>query len=135
MVLTHVRNSISWISYDHGNPSWKFCIAANYSSPDYSYNKLAGKKRVSLIHVCAVMNICAICDYVNISLANSYSVKTICTISDNGIDDWLIDWLIDWLLVFNATFSNISAIPWRPVLVVEEAGVPWENHRPWASNW
>jgi hypothetical protein len=35
--------------------------------------------------------------------------------------------------VFNATFSNISAISWRPVLVVEEAGVPGENHRPWAS--
>jgi hypothetical protein len=33
---------------------------------------------------------------------------------------------------FNATFSNISAISWWPVLVVEEAG---ENHRPWASNW
>ena len=32
------------------------------------------------------------------------------------------DWLIDWLLVFNATFRNISAISWRPVLVVEEAG-------------
>jgi hypothetical protein len=29
---------------------------------------------------------------------------------------------------FNATFSNISAILWRPVLVVEEAGVPGENH-------
>jgi len=27
--------------------------------------------------------------------------------------------------VFNATFSNISAISWRPVLVLEEAGV-WE---------
>ena len=40
--------------------------------------------------------------------------------------------MIDWLLVFNATFSNISAIS---VLVVEEAGVPGENHRPWASNW
>ena len=26
--------------------------------------------------------------------------------------------------VLNATFSNISAISWRPVLVVEEAGVP-----------
>jgi hypothetical protein len=38
-------------------------------------------------------------------------------------------------LVFNATFSNISAISWRPVLVVEEAGVTGENHRPWASNW
>jgi hypothetical protein len=36
---------------------------------------------------------------------------------------------------FNATFSNISAISWQPVLVVEEAGVPGENHRPWASNW
>ena len=35
---------------------------------------------------------------------------------------------------FNAIFSNISAISWRPVLVVEEAGVPGENHRPWASN-
>jgi hypothetical protein len=39
------------------------------------------------------------------------------------------------LLVFNATFSNISAISWRPVLVAEEAGVPGENHRPWTSNW
>jgi hypothetical protein len=37
-------------------------------------------------------------------------------------------------LCFNATFSNISAISWRPVLVVEEVGVPGENHRPWASN-
>jgi hypothetical protein len=35
----------------------------------------------------------------------------------------------------NATYSNISAISWRPVLVVEEARVPGENHRPWASNW
>jgi hypothetical protein len=25
------------------------------------------------------------------------------------------------LIVFNATFNNISAISWRPVLVVEEA--------------
>jgi hypothetical protein len=38
-------------------------------------------------------------------------------------------------LVFNATFSNISAISWRPVLVVEEARVPGENHRPRASKW
>ena len=36
---------------------------------------------------------------------------------------------------FNTTFSNISAISRRPVLVVEEAGVPRENNRPWASNW
>jgi hypothetical protein len=31
-------------------------------------------------------------------------------------------------LVFNAIFSNISAISWRPVLMVEEAGVPGEDH-------
>jgi hypothetical protein len=35
-------------------------------------------------------------------------------------------------MMLKATFSNISAISWRPVWVVEEAG---ENHRPWASNW
>jgi hypothetical protein len=42
-------------------------------------------------------------------------------------------WLIYFgFFEFNATFSNISGISWRPVLLVEEAG---ENHRPWASNW
>jgi hypothetical protein len=46
-----------------------------------------------------------------------------------------LNWLIDWFIVFNSTFSNISAISWRPVLVVEEAGVPGENHRPWTNNW
>jgi hypothetical protein len=35
--------------------------------------------------------------------------------------------LIDFL-VLSATFSNISAISWRPVLMVEDAGVPEENH-------
>ena len=29
----------------------------------------------------------------------------------------------------NATVSNSSAISWRPVFVVEAAGVPGENHR------
>jgi len=29
-----------------------------------------------------------------------------------------------WFIVFNATFSNISVISWRPVLVVEEAEYP-----------
>jgi hypothetical protein len=36
----------------------------------------------------------------------------------------MIDLIDFWC--FNATFNNISAISWRPVLVVEEAG---ENHR------
>jgi hypothetical protein len=45
----------------------------------------------------------------------------------------MIDLIDFWC--FNAPFNNISAILWQPVLVVEEAGVPGENHRPWASNW
>ena len=36
-------------------------------------------------------------------------------------------------MVFNATFNNISVISWRSVLLVEETGVPRENHRPVAS--
>jgi hypothetical protein len=38
-------------------------------------------------------------------------------------------------MVFNATLSNISLIPWRSVLLMEETGVPGENHRPVASHW
>ena len=33
-------------------------------------------------------------------------------------------------MVFNATFSNISIISWRSVLLVEETGVRGKNHRP-----
>ena len=38
-----------------------------------------------------------------------------------------------WFMVLNATFNNISVISWRSVLLVEETGVPAENHRPVAS--
>jgi hypothetical protein len=33
------------------------------------------------------------------------------------------------VMVFNSTFNNISAISWLSVLLVEEFGVPRENHR------
>jgi hypothetical protein len=35
---------------------------------------------------------------------------------------------------FNVTFNNISVIAWRSALLVEETGVPGENHRPVASH-
>jgi hypothetical protein len=35
----------------------------------------------------------------------------------------------EWFMVFNATFNNISVISWWSVLLVEEIGVPRENHR------
>jgi hypothetical protein len=31
-------------------------------------------------------------------------------------------------MVFNVTFNNISVISWRSVLLMEETGVPGENH-------
>jgi hypothetical protein len=36
---------------------------------------------------------------------------------------------------FNATVNNISVKSWRSVLLVEETGVPWENHWPVVSHW
>jgi uncharacterized membrane protein len=37
-------------------------------------------------------------------------------------------------MVFNATFSNISVISLMSVLMVEENGVPRENHQPVGQN-
>ena len=45
------------------------------------------------------------------------------------------------VMVFNATFNNISVIytaetpRWSSVLLLEETGVPGENHPPVASHW
>ena len=41
------------------------------------------------------------------------------------------------IMVFNGTFNNISitSIAWRSVLLVEENGVPGENHRPVVCHW
>ena len=33
------------------------------------------------------------------------------------------------IMVFNTTFNNISVILWQSVLLVEESGVPGENHQ------
>ena len=58
------------------------------------------------------------------------------SISENGIKCYKISLIkLIYFWCFSATFSNISAISWRSVLVVEEAGVAGENHRPWESNW
>ena len=39
------------------------------------------------------------------------------------------------VMVFNTTFKNISVISWWSVLLVEETGVPRENHWPSTSHW
>jgi hypothetical protein len=40
-----------------------------------------------------------------------------------------------WCMRCNATFNSISVMSWQFVLLVEEIGVPGENHRPIADNW
>ena len=40
-----------------------------------------------------------------------------------------------WFMVFNTTVNNISAISWRSFLMMEEDGVPGENHRSVTSHW
>ena len=37
-------------------------------------------------------------------------------------------------MVFNATFNNIPVISLRSILLVEEHGIPGENHRPAGSH-
>ena len=39
-----------------------------------------------------------------------------------------------WAMVFKATFNDISITSWMLVFLVEETGVPEENHRPVASH-
>jgi len=52
---------------------------------------------------------------------------------NHNLSSRLIPSVISWVvgfIVINFTFNNISVISWRSVLLVEETGVPGENHRP-----
>jgi hypothetical protein len=60
----------------------------------------------------------------NVSERSDVSTCGLLVQPPNPIDIELT-WLICW--VFNATYSNISALSWRPVLAVEEAGIPGET--------
>jgi hypothetical protein len=57
--------------------------------------------------------------------------------SESQLDDNILKTQLRYrfgLIVFNATFNNISVISWRSILLVEETGVPGENHRPAAGH-
>ena len=56
-----------------------------------------------------------------------YGPEDLC-FDDEPVDCHFDDDMVCCLMVFNATFSNISFILWRSVLLVEEAGGPRENH-------
>jgi len=62
-------------------------------------------------------------------LINFYSIGSLSShlfVDIGGIEGWVI--------VVNATFNNISVISWRSMLLVEETGVPGENHQPASSH-
>ena len=43
--------------------------------------------------------------------------------------------MLCYVMFFYVAFNKISVISWRSVFLVEETGVPGENHRPVASDW
>jgi hypothetical protein len=47
------------------------------------------------------------------------------------INEKMIRFDFDWIFF---CLTPLSAISWRPILVVEEARVPGENHQPWENN-
>jgi hypothetical protein len=51
-------------------------------------------------------------------------------LSENNIYIYMVR-----VMVFNTTYHNISVILWQSVLLVEETGVPGENHQPVVSHW
>ena len=61
----------------------------------------------------------------SLPLAYQDNSKTTCQFKEN---------VLVWFMVFNATFNNILVISWRSVLLVEETGVPGENHWPFAGH-
>jgi hypothetical protein len=56
-----------------------------------------------------------------IDFASSYDI-------DIGIGICINSLFGAWFMVFNATFNNFSVISCQSVLLVEETGVPGENH-------
>ena len=92
---------------------------------------------------CYVLCVCTSWKRLGIKVDKDAEVKSFCT-----LNSWMSLWfsrlsfglinpvsLYIGFVVLNATFNNISCISWRSVLLVEEIGVPVENHRPVASHW
>jgi hypothetical protein len=56
------------------------------------------------------------------------------------VPEWICHWVamigvMVKVMIFNAIFNNISEISWRSDLLVDETGIPKENHRPATSYW
>jgi len=72
---------------------------------------------------------------VSITWYKSYIEKVMSVTQTWGVEKQGQIWFWFRFIVFYATLNNISVMSWRSVLLVEETGVPGENHRPVASHW
>ena len=66
---------------------------------------------------------------------SGYHVQSMVNVWTKYGDPIYLDWFVGWFMVLNTTFNNISVISWQSVLLVEETGIPGENHRPDTSHW
>ena len=66
-----------------------------------------------------------------------YDIVSLIVMSYNKISRNMTSLLltVEGAMVFNTTFNNISVISWWSDLLVDETGVPAENHQPAASQW
>ena len=96
-----------------------------------------------------MINIYRICDYLNFwaqfSVVHNYRfvlwtyLQRMYDQMNSDLSTYVKDiwnWIFEfWCSTPLSEIFQLAGISWRPVLVVEEAGVPGENHRSWTSNW
>jgi hypothetical protein len=71
--------------------------------------------------------------FLYITIENNTTSKTLFYFNTNEVQK--LKWFdFDWIMAINVTFNSISFISWWSVCLVEETGVPGENHRPVASH-
>ena len=93
-------------------------------TPRYSWNTTKVGVKLQTINRSTYANSCHLYHHSIWKLIKKKSTSLIITFSPKSV--WV------WFLAFTSTFSSISVILWRSVLLVEETG---ENHQPAASHW
>ena len=99
---------------------------------------------VSYPHFCKCC--CNCCTWTQISKLNEegtiflFKIKAKWANKPNSHKNKYYSWMVSIgfaysFVTLNAKFNNISVLSWRSVLLVEETGIPGENHRHVAIHW
>ena len=110
--------------YRHVNEISNFCLACNvslqWSDIDIVFSGYMKAAKMYIMFVFLWLDQPLSASPLTYNLGSPYLVNTLI----RGV-----------FMVFNTSLNNISVISWRSVLLVEEVGVPGEDHRPVASHW